>query len=168
MTNFQRWFCTVSIMGLIMGLIIGLLLGTGIARADVVSSPPKTCPAGAEPSTCHGGPHCMASACTKDADCETGRRCQQLALCARQINCAGQIAPGEDASKYNRDDIKGFCGNEDACAAGTTCKRLMVCAKPGADKPSSGGCSLGAAAPPAASVIVGLGILIWARRRRRS
>lgn len=159
MTKLQRLFIATP--------VLCLFLVSDAALADVIRPPPDKCPAGGEPNSCFGGPYCRALICTANADCREGLTCQPLALCAKTINCAGRVAPGEDRSKYDYDDIKGFCGANDECATGATCKRLMVCAKPGADKPPSGGCTLSGAAPPAASVIVGLAVLVWVRRRQR-
>jgi hypothetical protein len=106
----------------------------GAALADVVSDPPKTCPSGATPDTCHAGPFCAPSECTADTDCTGGATCVEQSLCVREIVCAGLIEPDASLDPYKRKDVLSACPS-DTCDAPAACTSLKVCA------PSGGGAS---------------------------
>ena len=92
----------------------------GVARADVVMPPPKTCPEGATPSTCHGGPYCKPEVCSSTTGCPPGTACKSKELCIDQINCGGKVGP-----VYN-DAVKDTCPGGVPCKVGT-CKTVSVC-----------------------------------------
>jgi MYXO-CTERM domain-containing protein len=127
------------------------LLAPAPARADVVSPPPKNCPNGTDPETCHGPPHCAPHLCASDADCKGAGVCKSASFCVSSINCGGGWHPSQPVQS-----VSGVCTG--TCPSGETCSTLKVCmgsaaplpsAPPASTaKPSSGG-SCGVAPGPA-------------------
>jgi hypothetical protein len=106
--------------------MLGLLLLAGDGRADVVSPPPDSCPAGAEPNSCHGGPYCHPRICTGQSDCQPEEICQDTQLCILEIDCGGMGGP------YPQDSVTGSCPGDVPCDQGQ-CETVKVCV------PASGG-----------------------------
>ncbi len=106
------------------------LLWGAAARADVIGPPPKTCPAGTEPGSCHGGPFCKPKVCVSDASCKAGQSCQSKKFCIKQINCGGGYG-----TKYI-DVAKGTCPGGAPCKDGT-CKTVKVCVAGTPPKPDA-------------------------------
>jgi hypothetical protein len=94
--------------------------------------------------------------------------CQTVSVCARDIQCAGDVNP-EDLPKYLRADVKGVCAADKTCAHGT-CRELQMCVPKGsattpAAPPRKSGCDGGAPGPVGlAGVLAALGILAASRR----
>ena len=103
-----------------------LALASLPARADVVPPEPEACLPGSTPSTCHGGAHCRAQKCETDTNCTGGAVCKEITACVRTVNCAGNIAPEDDARAYDQDALEGNCPASGTCAAGT-CQSIRVC-----------------------------------------
>lgn len=137
----------------------------GPVSADVVGQPAESCVAGAYGSSCHGGPYCVADSCTTDANCSDGKTCQSADFCVGKIGCAGLIAPDDDPSDYENDDITGTCtvGADDACS---TCQTLSVCLAPGGGDDDDGGCQGAGAGGASLFALLALGAMtLWRRRR---
>lgn len=83
--------------------LLGSLALTGPARADVVMSPPKSCPPGHTPVTSHAGPRCLANAPT---NCPAGWTGILGGHCVLDV-----CDPGGEAT----------------CRAGTECKAQDLC-----------------------------------------
>lgn len=111
------------------------------AAADVVSPPPAMCPAGSDPSTCHGGPHCTPLLCGTNADCNAGNVCKDVTYCVKTINCAGLLPPDADPSMYEKDAVEGVCTG--TCSGGAPCKTLKVCVPESTSSSSSSSGSSG-------------------------
>lgn len=107
------------------------------AAADVVSAPPVSCPAGSDPATCHGGPHCNPLLCGATADCGAGQVCKDVAYCVKTINCGGLLPPDADPSMYEKEAVDGVCTG--ACSGGAPCKTLKVCVAESTSSSSSSG-----------------------------
>ena len=91
------------------------------ARADVVGPQPETCPAGSDPSACHGGPYCYPAKCDTDTDCDSGETCAETPLCTEPFDCGGGWGGSSPST-----NVLGPCGA--GCAEGT-CTPLKVCQK---------------------------------------
>ncbi|MFO0747107.1 MAG: hypothetical protein U1F43_15810 [Myxococcota bacterium] len=109
---------------------LGCLAGGGTARADKIPGPPETCPPGATPESCHGGPYCAVTECDPSTPCPAGMGCQPVEGCFRRLNCAGDVNP-EDLPRYVRWSFDAPCD-----AARSCCSTRSICV---------------AAAPPARS-----------------
>ena len=90
-------------LALLLAPLFGSLALTGPARADVVMSPPKSCPPGHTPVTSHAGPRCLANAPT---NCPAGWTGILGGHCVLDV-----CDPGGEAT----------------CRAGTECKAQDLC-----------------------------------------
>lgn len=102
--------------------------GAGDARADVIGPPPASCPAGASPASCHGGPYCAVTTCDASTPCPSGQRCAEVEGCYRQLQCAGDVNP-DDLPKYLRWSLDGAC-------AGSCCAKRSICVAAEAPTPT--------------------------------
>lgn len=158
----------LRVLGAVMLAPLVATLGTAEpARADVVREPPPSCPvAGTRPATCHGGPYCDVVACDR---CTAEQVCQTVSVCARDIQCAGDVNP-EDLPKYLRPDVSGLCGADKTCAQGA-CRELQMCVPKGAPitpaaPPRKSGCTGGGPGPVGlAGVLAAMAILAASKRR---
>ena len=106
-------------------LVLSMISGGATARADVVMPPPKTCPAGTKPGTCHGGPHCKPEECSSSASCAPGQVCQGQKYCMQTINCGG----GYGGPSYV-DVARAACAGATPCKVGK-CTTVQVCGAKG-------------------------------------
>lgn len=97
-----------------------LLLVVNVSHGDVLSPPPKDCPAGTQASSCHGPGLCFPLKCQTDADCGPNMRCLGQQLCLEKINCGGGYSP-----KYV-DSARTACPGGASCMAGS-CTMVRVC-----------------------------------------
>ena len=163
----MRYVMVPGVMAAVLGA--ALLAAPAAARADAIGPPPQDCPAGTVGESCHGGPFCDPEECTGDSTCKDGKTCQAVKYCTRQLDCAGGWGKGP----YYRTEVKGLCGINSTCASGGTCTSLKVCLSGavagdgGADTPARGcSCDLsGGAGTGLALWLIGLGLLIYLRRR---
>ncbi len=145
-------------------LAVAVLLAGSPAQADVVGPPPSSCPNGAEPDSCHGGPYCPPWRCTGDHECTGGRTCEERDLCIREIDCGGR-------ETWMTDDVEGNCSSGSECDVGA-CRTMSVCVSYEEELTGrDGGCGCRMAAPGRAAGAVALALVVaaavlgWRRRR---
>ncbi|MBX7197069.1 MAG: hypothetical protein K1X94_33785 [Sandaracinaceae bacterium] len=145
----------------------GLVLAAPLAAsADVVESPPASCPTGSTPSTGHSGPYCAPTeSCAVGGVCPNGASCVPLRQCIETRPCGGWTPP--DAALCTIQNVIGPCASDGTCAVGV-CTERNVCPGPGS---SSGGCGCRVGHPtPTHAGLAALAVLglLAARRARRS
>ena len=101
-----RWSAPLVIVA-----ALAVCASAGVAHADAVPPPPRSCPPGQVGITSHGGPECVKKApescppgyrgvirgrcvlatCSSDGQCKQGRRCLQIATCQehRELHWTG-------------------------------------------------------------------------------
>ncbi|MFO0713937.1 MAG: hypothetical protein U0353_29040, partial [Sandaracinus sp.] len=101
----------------------GLVLAAPLAAsADVVESPPASCPTGSTPSTGHSGPYCAPTeSCAVGGVCPNGASCVPLRQCIETRPCGGWTPP--DAALCTIQNVIGPCASDGTCAAGVCTER---------------------------------------------
>lgn len=110
-------------------LLFACLLVASTARADVIATPPETCPLGSMViDFCHGPPTCAASTCETSDDCGPGLECGQVRACVREHCCSGRCCGGGCGSEptiYTH--FSRLCTDAACTDPGTSCESVRVC-----------------------------------------
>lgn len=156
--------------------VLALLAGPEVARADAIVMP-ASCPESSSDGFCHGPPTCAPRACTSTLDCDVGEVCAARDLCVVPHSCFGL------GGSTTQQHVVGACDASGGCATGESCTSFFVCA-PGPVLVDTGppardagttrelargcGCRAGGRGglATALSVLLGLGAVTLARRRR--
>lgn len=109
--------------------LFAFLLVAGSARADVIATPPDSCPLGSMViDFCHGPPTCAATTCETSDDCGDGLECGQVRACVREHCCSGRCCGGGCGSEptiYTH--FSRLCTDAACTDPGTSCESVRVC-----------------------------------------